>query len=212
MTIESILELQKESRSSYVYFAAALLFLHNTGLGGCFVYGGLTLFHHREEGGGEEERFFLYLTEDQGSNYMSIVPLLNLFGSILGYPAAEYFGRKPTLIVTNIIQIVGFIIIYLSNNFLLLMLGRCLTCFAIGLGVMVPFVLISEITTIKQRAPFSVINTQSISYGILSSFLFVYFFPTKYLIFFTSGRSLLFLLLSVFLPESPHFLIKNNKV
>ena len=98
---------------------------------------------------------------------MSIVPLLNLFGSTLGYPAAEYFGRKPTLMATNVMQIIGFSIIYFSNNFALLMVGRSLTCFALGFGVMVPFVLISEITTIKQRAPLSVINTQSISYGIL---------------------------------------------
>ena len=78
MASESILDLQKQSSSSYVYFTAALLFLHNTGLGGCFVYGGLTLFHHREETS-EDERFFMYLTEDEASNYMSIVPLLNLF-------------------------------------------------------------------------------------------------------------------------------------
>jgi len=212
MASGSILELQKESSSSYVYFTATLLFLHNTGLGACFVYGGLTLFYHREDTPGEEERFFMFLTEDEASNYMSIVPLLNLFGSILGYPAAEYFGRKPTLMATNVMQILGFTIIYFSNSFALLMVGRSLTCFALGFGVMVPFILISEITTIKQRAPLSVINTQSISYGILASFFFVYLFPTKYLIYFTAGESALFLILSVFLPESPHFLIRKGKI
>ena len=84
---------------------------------------------------------------------MSIVPLLNLFGTIHGYPAAEYFGRKPTLMATNVMKILGFTIIYFSNNFALLMLARSLTCFALGFGVIVPFVLISDITTIKQRAP-----------------------------------------------------------
>jgi len=212
MAPDSILELQKESKSSYVFFIAALLFLHNTGLGGCYVYGGLTLFHHRKEEDGEESRFFMYLTEDEASLYMSVVPFLNLLGSILSYPASEYFGRKLVLIATNVLQISGFAIMFFSSSFALLIAGRCLTCFALGLGVMVPFVLISEITTIKQRAPLSGINTLSISYGILASFLFVYFFPAEYLIFFTAGESALFLVLSFFLPESPHFLIKKGKI
>jgi len=212
MASENILELQKQSKSSFVFFTAALLFLHNTGLGGCYVYGGLTLYHHTKEETEDESRFFMPLTEDEASSYMSIVPFLNLFGSILAYPALEYFGRKPVLIATNVLQIAGFVIMFFSSSFALLMFGRCLTCFAIGLGVMAPFVLISEITTIKQRAPMSIINTQSISYGILASFLFVYFFPVEYLIFFTAGESALFLVLSFFLPESPHFLIRKGKI
>ena len=67
------------------------------------MYGGLTLFDHREEEIAKEERFFMYLTEDQASDYMSIVPILSLFGTMLGNPAAEYLGRKPTLMVTNVI-------------------------------------------------------------------------------------------------------------
>jgi len=212
MTSENILDLQKHSSSSDVYFAAFLLFLHNIGLGGTYVYGGLTLFDHREEEIAEEERFFMFLTEDQASDYMSIVPILSLFGMMLGNPAAEYLGRKPTLMVTNVIQILGYIIMYFSNSFALLMIGRSLTFFAFGFGVTVPFILISEITTIKQRAPLSVINTQSISFGILASFLFVYLFPTQYLIFFNSGESALFLILSYFLPESPHYLIRKGKI
>ena len=212
MTSENILDLQKHSSSSYVYFAAFLLFLHNIGLGGTYVYGGLTLSDHREEEIAEEERFFMFLTEDQASDYMSIVPILSLIGMMLGNPAAEYFGRKPMLMVTNVIQILGYIIMYFSNSFALLMIGRSLTFFAFGFGVMVPFILISEITTIKQRAPLSVINTQSISFGILASFLFVYLFPTQYLIFFNSGESALILILSYFLPESPHYLVRKGKI
>ena len=212
MEPDTILELQKKARPYYVIFSAVLLFLHNTGLGGCFVYGSLTLYHHRDQNSTSENRYFMYLTEDQGSNYMSIVPLLNLFGSILGYPAAEFFGRKPVLMVTNVLQIIGFLIMYFSTSFLVLMIGRSLTCFALGFGVMTPFILTSEITTIKQRAPLSTINTQSISFGILAAFFFVFLFPTEYLIFFLMGESSLFLLLSIFLPESPHFLVRKGRL
>ena len=59
----------------------------------------------------------------------------------------------------------------------------------------------------QARAPLSVINTMSISFGILASYVFIFAFPAFYLVFFASGLSLAFLLLSPFLPESPHFLV-----
>ena len=112
-------------------FQDKLLFLHNTGLGGCYVYGGLTLYHHTKEETDEKSRFFMHLTEDEATSYISIVPSLCFFGTNLGYTASEYFGRKLVLIATNVLQIS-------------------------------PFILISEITTIKQRAPLPVINIHTI--------------------------------------------------
>jgi len=106
----------------------------------------------------------------------------------------------------------GFLIIYISQSFAPLALGRGLSSFGLGIGVMMPFVLISEITTIKARAPLSVINTMSISFGILASYVFIFALPAFYLIFFAGGLSLLFLVLSPFLPESPHFLVRKGKL
>ena len=70
---ENIIALQREASSRFVYFTAALLLLHSLGFGGSLVYGGLTLPEHRKEAG---QREFLFLTEEQGSTYMSIVPFL----------------------------------------------------------------------------------------------------------------------------------------
>ena len=54
------------------------------------------------------------------------------------------------------------------------------------------------------------INTMSISFGILASYVFIFAFPAFYLVFFASGLSLAFLILSPFLPESPHFLVNSS--
>ena len=91
----------------------------------------------------------LHLTEDEASHYMNSLPLLNIFGTIIGYLAAEYFGWKPTLISADVILIFGSSKVYFSNNFTLLMVGRSPTCFNLNVGLMVPFVHISKITTIK---------------------------------------------------------------
>ena len=214
MMSTEIIDLQKDSRVFFIYFAAALLFLHGTGFGGCLVYGGLTFYDHRHNHTLQEDhekRTFLYLNEEEGSSYLSVVPIMELVGTIFAHPASEYLGRKPTLVLTNFVQIFGFGIIYFSSSVSVLMFGRSLTCFALGLGAMTPLVLLSEMATIKQRAPLSIIGNLSISFGILASFFFVYLFPTKYLIFFIVGESLIFLLFSVFLPESPHYLIRKCK-
>ena len=48
MVVEDLVGLQAAASSGYVYFTAGLLMLHNLGLGGCWVFGGLTLPGHRD--------------------------------------------------------------------------------------------------------------------------------------------------------------------
>ena len=46
--VEDLVGLQAAASSAYVFFTAGLLMLHNLGLGGCWVFGGLTLPGHRD--------------------------------------------------------------------------------------------------------------------------------------------------------------------
>jgi len=209
MAAESLLEKQAEAKQGFLALSCLLLFCYNASLGCCYVYGGLTLEHHQ---GGSEADSFIQLDEEEATWYMSIVPILNMLGSVAAYPMGEWLGRKKVLILSTLLNIMGFVIIYFSQAFAPLACGRGLSSFGLGLGVMMPFVLISEITTIKARAPLSVINTMSISFGILASYVFIFAFPAFYLVFFASGLSLVFLLLSPFLPESPHFLVRKGKL
>jgi len=209
MAEQSILEKQEKTKNTYLVISVLLLFCYNVMVGACYVYGGLTLEHHR---GGEEQEQFLQLTEDEGSWYMSIVPILNMLGSIAAFPLGEWLGRKKVLVISTVLNIAGFVINYLSKVFWVLAFGRGLSQFGIGLGVMMPFILISEITTIKARAPLSVINVLSVSVGILFSFSFLFIFSAASLIFFECGLGIIFLVLSPILPESPHFLVRQNRL
>merc|ERR1712080_777554 len=104
----------------------------------------------------------------------------------------EWIGRKKVVILASVFNVLGFVIMYFSDTFLLLLLGKNFTNIGMGLGVMMPFVLVSEQSTIKARAPLSVINIISLCTGLLLSFIFVFAFPTSYLIYFTGGLFLLF--------------------
>ena len=209
MVGKSIFEKQEVASQALLAVTMAILVTFTTSMGASYVYGGLTLEHHR---GGEERGSFLQLTEDEGSWYMSLVPLLNMVASLAASQLGEWLGRKKVLIVSTILNIGGFVFIHFSSSFWLLALGRAVSSFGCGIGVMMPFVLISEISTIRARAPLSVLNTVSLSLGILLSFIFLFIFPAAYLIFFTPGISVVFLVLSPILPESPHFLVRKGRL
>ena len=209
MEEKSILKKQEEARHTFLIISVLLLFCFNISLGASYVYGGLTLEHHR---GGDEQENFLQLTEDEGTWYMSIVPIMHMLSSLAAFPLSEWLGRKKVLIISTVLNISGFVIIYLSKIFWVLAFGRGLSSFGAGLGAMMPFILISEISTIKARAPLAVINVLSGSSGILISFFFLFIFPASYLIFFSCGIAIMFLLLSPLLPESPHFLVRKGKL
>ena len=69
-----------------------LLFLHNIGIGGVYVYGGPTLFHHREEETAEEEQSLMYLSEDQASE---LIEFLIYLGAYLDTQRPSTLDRNP---------------------------------------------------------------------------------------------------------------------
>lgn len=131
---------------------------------------------------------------------------------MIGYPASEHFGRKRVFLICNLLYILGYTLILFSESFLTLIAGRSVTCLAAGLGVMLPFMMISEITTIQQRAPLSVSASVFASAGSLIAYLAAFFLSPRYVVFLLIGESAMFLLLSPFLCESPHFLIKKGRL
>ena len=209
MVEKGILKKQDEASQTFLAITMSILVTFTTSMGASYVYGGLTLEHHR---GGEESGRFLQLTEDEGTWYMSMVPILNMLASLAAFPLGEWLGRKKVLIMSTILNIAGFVIIHFSKAFGVLALGRGVSSFGCGIGVMMPFILISEISTIRARAPLSVLNTVSLSIGILFSFIFLFIFPAANLIFFTPGIAVIFLVLSSILPESPHFLVRKGRL
>jgi MFS family permease len=204
---ESLLKLQEAARQGYLFLSVGLLFCYNMALGASYVCGGLTLPLHLAP----DTQGFLALSEEEGTWYMSIVPVLNMLGTLAGYPIGEWQGRKRVLQISSILNILGFAVMYLSRAFWQLSLGRAVSTFGLGLGVMMPFVLISEITTIRARAQLSVVNILSLSGGILVVYVFAFLMPASLLIVLCCGQSALFLLLSPLLPESPHFLARRGR-
>ena len=78
--------------------------------------------------------------------------------SITGGSIAEWIGRKRTLVIGQIFMILGWIILYFANNFLLALLGRSLTGIGVGMTLPVQTLQLSEIALVKMRGHLSTMN------------------------------------------------------
>ena len=74
------------------------------------------------------------LTEEESTWFASLTVLSMTGGVLLSIPASEKIGRKHLLLVSNLLSVVGYAVIFLATSFLLLMLGRGVQCVGMGLG------------------------------------------------------------------------------
>lgn len=62
------------------------------------------------------------------------MPLAGLMGGIAGGPCIEFFGRKTTILGTSIPFIVSWLLIGLAMNVYMILAGRALSGFCIGIA------------------------------------------------------------------------------
>ena len=70
-----------------------------------------------------------------------------VFSLLVSGSIAELIGRKITLIIGQLFVLFGWIIIYFSNNFLMLLFGRFIN--GLGVGLCLPGLFIFQTNAIK---------------------------------------------------------------
>ena len=94
--------------------------------------------------------------------------LLGAFvGSLFAGPLADYIGRKPIVILSDICFTAGSIIMALSQSILILQLGRVIVGLGIGVGSMITPIYLAEVSPISIRGRTVSIYQAMISAGIL---------------------------------------------
>lgn len=149
----------------------------------------------------------VYMTHDQSSWMVSVVEMGNLF-SIL--PAGLLFnscGRKPFILSTGPVYLLGWVIIYYSTNIVALCTARFIQGLAMGIVFTVVPVYLGEISSPDIRGAV----TSSFQIGLNLGFLIEYclgpFVSYSTLILITSGFPLISFLYSFYIPESPYYLV-----
>uniref|UniRef100_A0A673J5D0 Solute carrier family 22 member 3-like n=1 Tax=Sinocyclocheilus rhinocerous TaxID=307959 RepID=A0A673J5D0_9TELE len=135
-----------------------------------------------------------------------------LVGSIaIGYLADKY-GRMKSFLMTNFFIGVAGILVATSPNYIALLVFRVLFGFGVKGGWMVGYVLITELVGVEYRRTVGVTYQMFFSLGILILPLLAYFIPNwRWLQVVFTIPYICFLTYYWFIPESPRWLLSQNK-
>lgn len=157
----------------------------------------------------------LSLSEWQWSQLVSI----SLFGCIFGIPISGFFAdkisRRFLLKVVAVGFIFGTILCVLTNDFILLLIGRFLIGVCIGIASYVSPLFIAEIASPNKRGSLVLINGLTITFGQAIAYLIGYFLhdysTNSWRLLFAMGvlPALILFIGMYFVPHSPRWIMKR---
>ncbi|XP_014890856.1 solute carrier family 22 member 2 [Poecilia latipinna] len=135
-----------------------------------------------------------------------------LIGSIaIGY-LADRFGRKMSFLMSNVLNGIAGILVAVAPNYISLLVFRTLYGFGVKGGWVAGYVLITEIVGVEFRRTVGVIYQMFFSVGILILPLLAYFITDwRWLQVVITVPYILFLSYYWFIPESPRWLLSQNR-
>lgn len=140
-------------------------------------------------------------------DFFSLTLIAPIGGMISGW-----FGRKILFIIVPPLASLGWILIGISSSKLTLFSGRLLTCVTIALLNNTPLVYVSEIAHPEIRPVLSSIVGQSWGLGTSFAWILSYFCDWRTIAYLSTIPLMVSMITSLFLPESPYWLVEVGKV
>ncbi|ASN60346.1 sugar porter family MFS transporter [Latilactobacillus curvatus] len=195
----------KKISTGFIYFFGALgglLFGYDTG-----VISGAILFIQKQ----------MHLNTWQQGWVVSAVLLGAVLGAAIIGPMSDKFGRKKLLLLSAIIFFVGAIGSALALDYLLLIISRIILGIAVGAASALIPTYLAELSPADKRGTVSSLFQLMIMTGIFIAYVTNYAFADLYtgwrwMLGFAAIPSVLLFLGGLLLPESPRFLVKNNRI
>jgi MFS family permease len=148
------------------------------------------------------------------SFFVATMPVFVAVGALIGGFASDKLGRKPVLIFSYVLLIVGALIMGLPIPDMFLFPGRAIVGLGVGIGAIVGTVYMAEVAPTKNRGSLVAQESLFLSCGLLLGYLSNYLLmnvPNNYHVMLGLGAFLplccLIALVTVgrSLPESPHW-------
>lgn len=151
------------------------------------------------------------VTKQMGMWIGSIMPLSALIGGIAGGPFIEYLGRRNTILGTAVPFIVAWVLIGLAQNIPMILAGRAICGFCVGITTLSLPVYLGETIQPEVRGSLGLLPTVFGNTGILTCFIAGMYLNWRYLALLGSIFPIPFLILMFLIPETPRWYISKGK-
>lgn len=139
------------------------------------------------------------------------MPLVALVGGIFGGPLIEFIGRKYTIIVTNILFVLSWILIATAQNVYYIYVGRSVAGIAVGIASLVLPVYLGETLQPEVRGMLGLFPTAFGNGGILVCFIAGSYVNWSSLAYIGIAIAVPFFILMFLIPETPRWYVSKNK-
>ena len=155
------------------------------------------------------------LQDFERASTVASVPLGALIGAVVSAKLSLIYGRRDSLFITGAVYSLGILLIVFSGSIWLVVIGRLLMGFAVGLSCMVAPMYLGEVSPYEVRGAIVFIFQLAITVGILLAYFINYLFISTgnwRAMFASCLVPSVFLMASVFfLPRSPRWLIQKAR-
>ena len=153
------------------------------------------------------------MDENQISWFMSVYQIPNVTLCLLSGFINDFLGRKKAMLLGQFIALLGWIGSYFAHTYTFMILGRCVVGAGIGILVSTTTIYLSEISLIRFRGMLSMMNILNSALFVAVSLVCAAVVPFNTLIIIEAIPCCLFLIFAtIFLPESPIWYTKKNRI
>lgn len=140
-----------------------------------------------------------------------LLPIGIIIGNLLNPLFIDRIGRKWTLLIFAIPQIISWLLILMAKNSKIICIGRVIGGIGYGGGICAVIVYLSEIGNRKNRGIFLTLIKFSSSFGIFFTVFLGAILPYFYMNLCLLTMPIIFVILFPFMPDSLYFLEKNRQ-
>jgi sugar porter (SP) family MFS transporter len=160
------------------------------------------------------EDTFPHINNFQKELIVSITLLGAAIGSLWGGSISDKFGRKITIFVADVLFVIGWVIMAITPSILILIVGRFFVGLGVGVAAMVVPVYLAEVSPRKVRGVIVNLNVVFITLGQFIALVVCLMLGNRWrwMLGLAGIPAVIQGIGIVFLPESPRWLCKMNRL